>query len=242
VLAQSGPVIPNFGGGSSSCVRENHLLCWSWVQDNWGDTLQPRLLEHIELTALALAIGFVISFAAALVAYRHGWFETPFSTLSGFLYTIPSLALFEVLVGLPDPFGLNLLTALLPLVTYTLLILFRNTLLGLRGVPDDVREAARGMGLTRRQTFLRIELPLALPAIFAGLQIAAVTIVSLATIAATVYDHGLGAPIFDALNRGPFKTELIASGTLAILLGIVSYAVFALMQRVATPWARTRRT
>ena len=242
VIAQgSGPVIPNFGGGGASCVRQNHSFCWDWLQQNWGDTLQPRLIEHIELTALALSIGFVISFTAALFAYRHGWFETPFSTVSAFLYTIPSLALFQVLVGLPDPFGLNLLTALVPLVTYTLLILFRNTLIGLRGVPDEVREAARGMGLTQRQTLFRVELPLALPAILAGLQIAAVTIVSLATIAAVVYDHGLGSPIFEALNRGPFKTELIAGGMLAILLGIASYALFALIQRIATPWTRARR-
>jgi len=238
VLAQAGPVIPNFGGGENSCVRQNTGFCWEWVQDNWGDTLQPRLIEHIELTVFALVIGFIISFAAALFAFRHGWFEGPFSAASAFLYTIPSLALFQVLVGVT---GLTLTTALIPLVTYTLLILFRNTLIGLRGVPADVREAARGMGYTPRQTLLKVELPLALPAILAGLQIAGVTIVSLATIAATVHDVGLGVPITEALDRGPFKTELIAGGVLAILLGIACYAVFALVQRFATPWVRARR-
>jgi osmoprotectant transport system permease protein len=241
VIAQggSGPVIPDFGGGANSCVRQNTGFCWSWVQDNWGDTLQPRLIQHIELTVIALVIGFVIAFAAALFAFRHGWFETPFSTISAFLYTIPSLALFQVLVGVT---GLTLTTALIPLVTYTLLILFRNTLIGLRGVPPDVREAARGMGYTARQTLFKVELPLALPAILAGLQIAAVTIVSLATIAATVHDSGLGVPIIEALDRGPFKTELIAGGLLAIMLGVASYAVFAIIQRLATPWVRARRT
>jgi osmoprotectant transport system permease protein len=238
VLAQGGPVIPNFGG-ASNCVRENHAFCWQWVKDNWSDTLQPALIAHIQLTLLALVIGFVISFAAALFAYRYGWFETPFSAVSAFMYTIPSLALFQVLVGVT---GLTFTTALIPLVTYTLLILFRNTLIGLRGVPNDVREAARGMGLTRRQTLLRVELPLALPAILAGIQIAAVTVVSLATIAATVYDSGLGVPIIDALDHGPFKTELIAGGALAILLGIASYAAVAVIQRIATPWTRARRT
>jgi osmoprotectant transport system permease protein len=241
VVAAAGPVIPDFGGGGS-CVRDNDLFCWSWFQDNWGDTLQPALIEHIELCAAALVIGFVISFAAALFAYRHRWFETPFGVLSAFLYTIPSLALFQVLVGFPKPFGLTLATALVPLVTYTLLILFRNTLIGLQEVPEEVREAARGMGLTRRQTLWRVELPLALPAILAGLQIAAVTVVSLATIAAYVYDHGLGSPIFDAINRGTFKTELIAAGGMAILLGIFSYAVFAVMQYFLTPWTRAQRT
>jgi osmoprotectant transport system permease protein len=240
VLAQGGgPVIPNFGGGANSCVRANHSFCWDWLQDNWSDTLQPRLIQHIELTVGALAIGFVIAFAAALFAFRHNWFETPFSTVSAFLYTIPSLALFQVLVGVT---GLTLTTALIPLITYTLLILFRNTLIGLRGVPEEVREAARGMGYTARQTLVKVELPLALPAILAGLQIAAVTIVSLATIAATVHDSGLGVPIIEALDRGPFKTELIAGGVLAILLGIASYAVFAIIQRIFTPWTRARRT
>jgi osmoprotectant transport system permease protein len=243
LIAASGPVIPNFGGGGAgSCVRENRIFCWQWFSDNWGDTFQPALIQHIELTVAALAIGFVVSFAAALFAYRFRWFETPFSTLSAFLYTIPSLALFQVLVGLPSPFGLTLMTALVPLVTYTLLILFRNTLIGLREVPEEVREAARGMGLTRRQSLWRVEMPLALPAILAGMQIAAVTVVSLATIAAYVYDKGLGSPIFDAINRGTFKTELIAAGGMAIVLGILSYAVFAGIQFFLTPWTRARRT
>jgi osmoprotectant transport system permease protein len=240
VLAQAGPVIPDFGGGGSgsTCVRDNHIFCWKWFSENWSDTFQPALIDHIVLTVVALAIGFVISFAAALIAYRYRWFDLPFSTLAAFLYTIPSLALFQVLVGIT---GLTLATALIPLVTYTLLILFRNTLIGLQEVPEEVREAARGMGYTRRQILWKVELPLAAPAILAGLQIAAVTVVSLATIAAFVYDHGLGSPIFDAINRGTFKTELIGAGVLAILLGIASYGLFALIQRVATPWARYGR-
>ena len=238
-LAQGGaPVIPDFGGGGK-CVRDNHFFCWDWFSDNWSDTFQPRLIEHIWLTVLALGIGFGIAFLAALFAHRHGWFEFPFVAVSSFLYTIPSLALFQVLVGIT---GLTLTTALIPLVSYTLLILFRNTLIGLREVPEEVRESARGMGLTKRQTLFRVELPLALPAILAGLQIAAVTVVSLATVAAFVYDHGLGAPIFEAINRGTFNTELIGAGVLAILLGILSYAVFAAIQWVATPWTRARRT
>jgi osmoprotectant transport system permease protein len=238
VLAAAGPVIPNFGGGGAhSCVRENRLFCWSWVQDNWSDTLGPGLVQHIQLTLTAVAIGFVIAFAAALVAYRYDRFELPFATFSGFLYTIPSLALFQVLVGVT---GLTDTTVLIPLASYTLLILFRNTLIGLREVPEDVREAARGMGLTRRQSLLRVELPLAVPAILAGLQIATLTVISLATVAAFVVDKGLGSPIFAALQRGPFKTELIAAGVLAILLGFVAYVLIAIAQRLIAPWARAR--
>jgi osmoprotectant transport system permease protein len=238
LMAAAGPVIPDFGTGSN-CVRNNDTFCWSWFEDNWDLTFAPRLLEHIELTLLAVGIGCVIAFAVALLAYRESWLELPFVLVSGFLYTIPSLALFQLLVPIT---GLSRLTVEIALVSYTLLILFRNMLIGLRGVPDDVRDAARGMGLTRRQTLTRVELPLALPAILAGVQIATVTVISLATVAAFVVDEGLGSPIFDAINRGTFKTELIAAAVLAIGLGFVAYALIALLQRVLTPWARAVTT
>jgi osmoprotectant transport system permease protein len=236
LLAQAGPVIPDFGRGSN-CVRDNHLFCWSWFKDNWSTAFGPRLVEHIELTLIAIGIGCVIAFAFALLAYRFSWVELPFVSVSAFFYTIPSLALFQLLVPITD---LTRLTVEIALVSYTLLILFRNMLIGLRSVPDDVREAARGMGLTRRQTLFRVELPLALPAILAGVQIATVTVISLATVAAFVVDQGLGSPIFDAINRGTFKTELIAAGVLAIALGVIAYALIALLQRMLTPWTRAR--
>jgi osmoprotectant transport system permease protein len=236
LLAQAGPVIPDFGTGSS-CVRNNDTFCWDWFKDNWDTAFGPRLIEHIELTLLAVGIGCLIAFAGALIAYRESWFELPFVFTSSFLYTIPSLALFQLLVPIS---GLTRLTVEIALVSYTLLILFRNMLIGLRSVPDDVREAARGMGLTRRQTLLRVELPLALPAILAGVQIATVTVISLATVAAFVVDEGLGSPIFDAINRGTFKTELIGAAVLATLLAFVAYALIAMLQRVLTPWARAR--
>ena len=129
--------------------------------------------------------------------------------MSTFLYTIPSLALFELLVA---PVGANVYAAEIALVSYTLLILFRNILTGLRGVPAEVLDAAEGMGMTRTQVLRRVELPLALPAIVAGLRIAVVTIIALATIVYTIYDAGLGVPIHTALGEGPFKTELIAAG------------------------------
>jgi osmoprotectant transport system permease protein len=236
LLAQAGPVIPDFGTGSD-CVRNNDTFCWDWFKDNWDTAFGPRLIEHIELTLIAVAVGCLIAFTVALVAYRESWLETPFVLFSNFLYTIPSLALFQLLVPIS---GLTRLTVEIALVSYTLLILFRNMLIGLKSVPDDVREAARGMGLTRRQALVRVELPLALPAILAGVQIATVTVISLATIAAFVVDEGLGSPIFDAINRGTFKTELIAAAVLATGLAFVAYALIALLQRVLTPWARAR--
>jgi osmoprotectant transport system permease protein len=235
VFAQSGPVIPDFGGGGS-CVRENRTFCWGWFQDHWGDTFQPALLQHIKLTAIAVAIGFAIAMAAALVAHRRGWFETPFTLVSGILYTIPSLALFQLLV----PFtGLSVTTAEIALVSYTLLILFRNILTGLREVPEDVRESARGMGLSARQILWRVELPLALPAIVAGLRVAVVTVISLATVAAFVVDEGLGAPIFQSISS-PFNTAFIAAGALAVLLALTADALLVAAQRVLTPWAARR--
>jgi osmoprotectant transport system permease protein len=239
VIAAAGPVIPNFGGGgaSNACVRDNHFFCWGWFKDNWSSTFSPALTQHIQITLIALGIGFAVSFTAALVAYRFGWFETPFSLFAAFLYTIPSLALFQVLVGWT---GLGFTTALIPIVTYTLLIIFRNTLIGLREVPEEVRESARGMGMTRLQILLRVELPLALPAILGGVQIAAVTVVSLATIAAYVWGKGLGRPIFDAIGNGAFNTELVGAGALAILLGIAAYLLIALAQRLLAPWSRFR--
>jgi osmoprotectant transport system permease protein len=238
LLVAAGPVIPNFGRGSD-CVRNNDTFCWSWFRDNWSSAFGPRLVEHIELTLIAVGIGCVIAFAGALVAYRYSWFELPFVFVSSFMYTIPSLALFQLLVPVS---GLTRLTVEIALVSYTLLILFRNTLIGLRNVPDEVREAARGMGLTRRQTLLRVEVPLALPAVLAGVQIATVTVISLATVAAFVVDEGLGSPIFDAINRGTFKTELIGAAVLATGLAFVAYALIALLQRLLTPWARLRTT
>jgi len=238
IIAQT--VIPNFGGGPNSCVRENRGFCWSWVQDNWNSVLWPAVRQHIELTAIAVVIGFVIAFGLALLAHRRRGFETPITVSTGVLYTIPSLALFQILVGFSF-LGLNRLTVEIALVSYTLLILFRNTLEGLRGVPAEVREAALGMGLTRRQILTRVELPLALPAIVAGLRIATVTVISLATVAAFIDDEGLGSPIFRAIQSNVFKTELFAAGGLAVILALLADAALVLAQRLVTPWARRQR-
>lgn len=235
-MSEDGPVIPQFGKGSE-CVRDNGAFCWDWVRDNWEPILWPRLVEHVQLTAIAVSIGFVIAFAAALLAYRFRWFEAPFGTFSGLLYTIPSLALFQLLVPIT---GLTVTTVEIALVSYTLLILFRNILSGLRSTPPEVLEAARGMGLTRTQMLVRVELPLALPAVVAGIRIATVTTISLATIAAFVLPDGLGQPILDGL-RTFFKTKFIAAGALAVALAVAADAALVLAQRALTPWARRAR-
>ena len=233
--AASEPVIPEFGE-ADDCVAENRLFCAGWVEENWGDVLQPALLQHVKLTLIAVGVGFVIAFAAALLAHRYSRFEGPIAVVSAIVYTIPSIALFQLLV----PFtGLGVLTVGIALIGYTLLILFRNILAGLRAPPPEVLEAARGMGFTRRQTLTRVELPLALPAIVAGLRIATVSTIALATIAAVVIPEGLGRPIFIAL-RDYFKTEIIAAAVLAIGLALVADALLVLAERALTPWAARR--
>jgi osmoprotectant transport system permease protein len=231
-----GPVIPSFGQ-ASSCEKANGWFCTDWVSAHWDDTLQPALVQHIELTLIAVGCGFAISFVLALIGFRYRLLDAPLGVLSDFLYTIPSLALFQLLVPIT---GLTVTTVEIALVSYTLLILYRNTLEGLRGVPPDVLEAARGMGFTRAQTFVRVELPLAVPAITAGLRIATVSTISIATVAALVLPKGLGHPIFVALRQDLFKTEILAAGGLAVGLALCADSLLALAQRLLTPWSRGR--
>jgi osmoprotectant transport system permease protein len=234
LLLAGGPVIPDFGQGSS-CERNNGWLCTEWLHAHWDDTLQPALVQHIELSLIAVGIGFVLATALALAGFRFRFLDPPIGLFADFLYTIPSLALFQLLVPVT---GLTVTTVEIALVSYTLLILYRNMIAGLRAVPPDALEAARGAGLTATQTFVRVELPLALPAIMAGLRIATVSTVSIATVAAFVIPEGLGRPIFIALNQDIFKTEILASGLLAIALALFADGLLVLAQRILTPWTR----
>jgi osmoprotectant transport system permease protein len=206
------------------------------VRGHWGDTLQPALVQHVELTAIAVGIGFALAFPLALLAHRYRRLEQPIGVLSALLYTIPSLALFQLLV----PFtGLTWTTVEIALVSYTLVILFPNIVTGLRSVPAEVIESARGMGLTRRQVLWRVELPLAVPAIVGGLRIAVVSTVAIATIAAFLLPDGLGYPIFLALKEPtPFKTEIYSAGVLAVALALACDGLLVVLKRALVPWAR----
>ena len=232
-LDDGGPAIPSFG--STTCDPDQ-VFCWGWVQGNWGSTLAPALVQHIYITLIAVACGLIISLAAAIVAYRLRWFERGFTWFSTFLYTIPSLAFFLMLVPLT---GLGLTTIELGLTGYTFLLMFRNALTGLQSVPPEDIRVATGLGMTPRQVMLRVTLPLAIPSIVAGVRISAVTVISLATIAADVTPLGLGAPIFFALHT-TFTTELIAAGVLAILLALAADLLLVIVQRSITPWVRAR--
>ncbi|HET7568613.1 MAG TPA: ABC transporter permease [Gaiellaceae bacterium] len=236
MILASGPVIPDFGSGSS-CEVSNGWFCTEWITGHWGDTLQPALLQHVELSAVAVAVGFVIASALAVAGFRKRWVDAPVGSFADFLYTIPSLALFELLVPLT---GLTETTVEIALVSYTLLILYRNMVEGLRSVPDEVLESARGMGLTRLQTFVRVELPLAAPAVLAGLRITTVSTISIATVAAFVIPKGLGYPIFTAIQQNLFKTEILVAGGLAVALALAADAALVLVARLAVPWSRAR--
>jgi osmoprotectant transport system permease protein len=235
VLAAGGPVIPNFGQGDK-CVRTNGTFCLHWFLDNFGNRFWPRVVEHIELTLIAVGIGFVLAFVLALIAYSYPRFELPFANVTALFYTIPSIAAFQILVPIT---GIGWLTIEVALISYTLLVMFRNTLTGLRGVPPETLDAAQGMGLTRGQMLRRVELPLATPAIIAGVRVATVTTISLATVAAFITPLGLGAPIFSAIQTGA-NTDFIAAGGLAIILALLADVLIVMVQRLVSPWIRAR--
>jgi osmoprotectant transport system permease protein len=236
LVAASGPVIPQFPRADPCVTNIRSTFCWSWVSDNWGSNLGPRLLEHVELTVIAVMLGLVIASAAALFALRQGWFERGFLGFSSLLYTVPSLAFFELFVPIT---GLGRLTIEIGLVGYTLLVLFRNSLEGLRSAPAGVIRAAQGMGLTPSQILWQVNVPLAIPSLLAGLRVATVTTISLATVAAYISPVGLGQPIIQGIQDS-FNTELIAAGGLAIALALVADTLLVQVQRAATPWLRAR--
>ena len=211
----------------------DELFRWSWVVDNL-DEIAARSWEHLTLTAIAVGIGLLISFPVGVYCYRHRRAYGPVATAAGILYTIPSLALFAMLV----PFtGLSTTTAEIGLVSYTLLILIRNIVAGLRGVPDDAREAALGMGYSRRQLLWKVELPLALPVVVAGIRIATVTVIGLVTVTAMIGLGGLGHFILLGLERF-FSTAVILGSVLSVLLAVAADRVLTLVERLLTPWAR----
>lgn len=214
---------------------ERPTIRWSWIAGN-ADEITAAFVEHIQLTVLAVAIGFVIAAPLAVLAYRHRWFYGPITWVTGILYTIPSLALFAML----QPYtGLTVRTAEIGLVSYTLLILIRNIVAGLAGVPADVREAARGMGYSERQLLWRVELPLAIPVIMAGVRLATVTTIGLVTVTALIGLGGLGSFILMGM-RIDFVTATLVGSILSLALAVVADGALLLLERRLTPWATTR--
>jgi osmoprotectant transport system permease protein len=206
---------------------------WTWVGDH-RDLILDRLREHVELTVLAVVIGVALAVPLTLISRRWRRAYPVVLTTTGILYTIPSLALFTLLLPVT---GLTRTTALIGLVGYTLLILVRNAVTGLDAVDDDVREAAVGMGFTPRRSLVAIELPLALPAIMAGIRLAVVTTIGLVTVAALIGHGGLGHLILDGLNRR-FRTPLVVGSLLSVALAAIADVALLGVQRLLSPWRR----
>lgn len=223
-------------GGSGPAIVANDadsFVWWSWIGDHMDD-VWTRTVEHVQLTVIALVVGFAISAALSLVVVRWRRAYGPITWVGSVLYTIPSLALFSLLI----PFtGLGLLTAEIGLVSYTILIFVRNIVAGLDGVPVAVKEAADGMGYTRWRRLWSVELPLALPTIVAGIRIASVTVIGLVTITALIGSGGYGAFIDDGLSRR-FSTPIVLGAFLSVALAVVVDVALAVAERLLTPWRR----
>ena len=210
------------------------LVDWAWIGDHLND-VASRALEHVELTVLAVVFGLLISFPLAIIAYRHQRLQAPIASIASLLYTIPSLALISLLVTVT---GFSYTTVVIPLTMYTLLILIRNILAGLEGVPEDARDAARGMGFTGRQMLWRVEIPLAMPVIIAGIRIATVSTIGLVTIAALIGRGGFGEFILDGLTEF-FWTPLLLGVVLSVALALIADLLLIGVGRLATPWTRS---
>ena len=206
---------------------------WSWTADN-GQLLWDKTLEHIQLTVIAVVIGMLISFPLGVLAQRRSHWYPSITGVTGFLYTIPSVALFAFLIPYT---GLSIVTAEIGLVSYTLLILIRNIVAGLNGVPPDSKDAAVGMGYTDRQLLWRVELPLALPVIIAGLRLASVTTIGLVTVTALIGLGGYGKLILDGFREFD-STQLILGAVLSMAFAILVDGLLVGCERLLTPWAR----
>lgn len=212
------------------------MIDWPWIVDHL-DELAGRTIQHLELAGIALAVGFVLSFGLAILSVRRRTLYGLVTAVTGVMYTIPSLAMFAALVPIT---GLSILTAEIPLILYSLLIFVRNIVAGFDSVPEDVLEAADGMGYTSSQRLWRVELPLAVPLVIAGLRLASVSTIGLVTISGMLGDRfgGLGFFIFEGNRRG-FPTEILLGGVPSILLAVGVDLLLVRLQRRVTPWARS---
>jgi osmoprotectant transport system permease protein len=225
------------GTGPTTCEGKNDAFCPGFVADNIDDYVSP-LLEHIVLVVGSVLAGFVAAMALAILSHGRRWLIPPFIGFTGVIYTIPSIALFMLLLPIT---GRGTLTALIALALYNLQIIYRNANAGLANVPGSATEAGRGMGMTARQLLWRVELPLALPEIIAGVRIATVSTVAIATLAIFAGAGGLGEILYnEGIQRDVFKTNIVFGSVLAVALAIACDGLLVLVQRFAAPWRRVR--
>lgn len=211
----------------------SHLFCFDWAKENIGSFATPTL-QQFELVLFSVLIGFVVAMALALLAHRRRWLQAPLLAITGVIYTVPSIAFFFLLIPIT---GLGRDTVIVALSAYTLQIIYRNAMAGLANVPAAAKDAARGMGLTEAQILWRVELPLATPEIVAGLRVAAISTVALATFAVFVSAGGLGVKIYSQSNL-TFPTSIIIAGAIAMLMAGAFHVALVGIERYATPWRR----
>jgi osmoprotectant transport system permease protein len=237
-LAQSdGGFVREPGEGATSCVAENNTVCVGWAFENFDRWVTPTL-EHLLLVAVSVAAGFAIAFGLALISHGRRWLVPTFIGATGVIYTIPSIALFLILLPIT---GRGTVTALIALTLYNLQIIYRNIVAGLANVPEASKDAGRGMGMTERQLLWRVELPLAVPEIIAGLRIATVSTVAIATLAIFAGAGGLGEVIYtQGFQNDVFKTAIVVGSVLAIVMAVAFDVLYLTGQRVISPWRRVR--
>ena len=219
-----------------SCYNRtvNEWWCGDYFTDYRAELIEATM-QHLVITITAIVVSILIAFPLALLARRVERLETAITGVSTALYTVPSLALFPLLV----PFtGVSATTVVIGLALYALTILVRSMLDGLRSVPDDVRESARGLGYGAASQLFRIELPLALPVMMAGLRVATVSTVALTTVGALIANGGLGNLIADGVSND-FKSELLAACLLCVAIAVLLDVLIVVTQRLVTPWTRT---
>ena len=221
---------------TQSCqAKPSHLFCWDWAREHI-DRYGTPTLQQFELVAISVVLGFAVAFALALLAHRRRWLKPPLLAGTGILYAVPSVAFFLLLLPIT---GRGRETAIIALSAYTLQIIYRNVTVGLGNVPESAKDAARGMGMTKRQILWRVELPLAIPEIIGGLRIATVSTVAIATLAVFAHAGGLGTQIYGEANLH-FPTSIIIAGGIAMLMALIFDAILLTIQRFSTPWRRVR--
>ncbi|MFE2938078.1 ABC transporter permease [Streptomyces sp. NPDC059255] len=218
------------------CLARNEWICGAYLSSR-RTILWDAVLQHLQLTFAAVLIGLAIAVPLALAARRWNAAAAPVLGVTTVLYTIPSLAMFSLLLPF---YGLSASLVVAGLVLYSLTLLVRNILAGLRGVPEETRQAARGLGYGPLRLLLTVELPLALPAALAGLRIATVSAVSLVTIGAIVGYGGLGNLIYAGMNSF-FKAQVLTASVLCVVIAVAADVILLLLQRRLTPWTRRAR-
>jgi osmoprotectant transport system permease protein len=219
--------------GTACEELRSHLFCFDWARENIGSFGTPAR-QQLELVVISVVVGFLIAFALALIARRFRYLEPPLLAGTGILFAIPSVAFFLLLLPIT---GRGRETAIIALSAYTLQIIYRNVMVGLHNVPESAKDAARGTGLTERQILWKVEIPLAIPEIVAGLRVAVVSTMAIATLAVFVHAGGLGEKIYGRGNLS-FPTTIIIAAVIAIAMALLLDAVLLLTQRAITPWRR----